>query len=1063
MSETISSSAVDLGMSSAVATTSATSRDSDRRAASINETKRQLKFVMKMKKGNTSKTDDAATSAEPASANAALNPLQKKPTLKAALSMAKMGVDVQRRLNDPIIARKEAQEAWAREMDEADAQADGVDPDESTFRRPDGYDPNGSELTPSVTSSMAMAKGNRGPLTGQRIKAMLTRNVATGLALAGYMAAYTYVIFSPYLVAFDYAISFKVEFSTLYAFLYCVDAFECVAALLELRRAIHDAGGCSREALTRASAAKLQPVASAAAVFLLFLPCDAALWGTGKQHTIAYIRFIRTCLPASQRAYAVLTLNERSLWISYTRARVLKMVVLTGWAMHWIACAFFWFGRQDGADHFTRAPWLTHELEEENKPALYLRSAYWSLMTLTTVGHMDVVDRSGRQGGGADWEVVVSMFIIVASIVLFTFVVGNVTSMLMRSDVSTMQYRLKLAGMERYLRRNRVRLELRRRVRSHFVHAFTNAAEAAAVDDGVLGELPSALKVEVLRDMNLRLLRRVPMFFRVDVSLLATVCVMVRRMVFVGDSVILEQGEMATAVNFLNTGTVERMVRYKAEDDDDEDAAEADEPPPLVTTSTISDTGTALGEVGFVFGVRQEATIMASGRVTCLSLSRADLTQLLADFPDSVDAIYSNVLDHLRAQEGDHEATLGTLLENRKTEVTGQLLHAAATGEVDLVRKILRNPGAGVKLHADAADYDMRTPLHVAVSEGHVKMVHVLLKEFSSLGADPVNAVDRWGGTPLQDAIRHGHEGCAVELRKHGATLGYTEVQTSGELCEAARQGHIHTLMRLLENGAMVNAADYDKRTAIHLASSIGNSTAVEYLLEANADINCKDRWNGTPLRDAVTHGHMDLAELLRSRGGELGYDEVQASGELCEMARQGRLDMLKTLVSCGASVNAADYDKRTAIHLASSVGNSTAVEYLLDAKADINCTDRWQGTPLRDAVTHGHMSIAKLLRSRGGELMMDDETLASTLCQLARAAKLETLERYLDAGADANVVDYDGRTVLHLAAASGSVQIVDALLARGAQPRVEDLRGDTPLSLAKRLGHREIVARLNT
>ena len=125
MSETISSSAVDLEMSSAVAAASATSKDTDRRAASINETKRELKFVMKMKKGgqehhaHTSKTDDAATSAEPPSADAALNPLKKKPNLKSALSMAKIEINVQRRLNDPIIARKEAQEAWAREMDEA--------------------------------------------------------------------------------------------------------------------------------------------------------------------------------------------------------------------------------------------------------------------------------------------------------------------------------------------------------------------------------------------------------------------------------------------------------------------------------------------------------------------------------------------------------------------------------------------------------------------------------------------------------------------------------------------------------------------------------------------------------------------------------------------------------------------------------------------------------------------------------------------------------------------------------------------------------------------------------
>jgi len=53
-------------------------------------------------------------------------------------------------------------------------------------------------------------------------------------------------------------------------------------------------------------------------------------------------------------------------------------------------------------------------------------------------------------------------------------------------------------------------------------------------------------------------------------------------------------------------------------------------------------------------------------------------------------------------------------------------------------------------------DYDRRTALHLAASEGQLDVVRLLIER----GAD-VSARDRWGGTPLDDARRHGHR--AVE------------------------------------------------------------------------------------------------------------------------------------------------------------------------------------------------------------------------------------------------------------------------------------------------------------
>lgn len=66
-----------------------------------------------------------------------------------------------------------------------------------------------------------------------------------------------------------------------------------------------------------------------------------------------------------------------------------------------------------------------------------------------------------------------------------------------------------------------------------------------------------------------------------------------------------------------------------------------------------------------------------------------------------------------------------------------------ANGSVDGVKRLIRS---GVDINA--GDYDGRTPLHLACSEGKIDVV----KELIVQGLNNFNAVDRWSNTPLDDA-----------------------------------------------------------------------------------------------------------------------------------------------------------------------------------------------------------------------------------------------------------------------------------------------------------------------
>ncbi|MEM9386436.1 MAG: glutaminase A [Pseudomonadota bacterium] len=79
---------------------------------------------------------------------------------------------------------------------------------------------------------------------------------------------------------------------------------------------------------------------------------------------------------------------------------------------------------------------------------------------------------------------------------------------------------------------------------------------------------------------------------------------------------------------------------------------------------------------------------------------------------------------------------------------TYHAIYAASIGDVSELRRLVAH---GHDLNK--ADYDGRTPLHLASAEGHSETVQYLLHQ--KVCPAPI---DRWGNTPLADATRHGQD-----------------------------------------------------------------------------------------------------------------------------------------------------------------------------------------------------------------------------------------------------------------------------------------------------------------
>lgn len=97
------------------------------------------------------------------------------------------------------------------------------------------------------------------------------------------------------------------------------------------------------------------------------------------------------------------------------------------------------------------------------------------------------------------------------------------------------------------------------------------------------------------------------------------------------------------------------------------------------------------------------------------------------------------------------------------------MIWAASQGDLMEIQRLV---AAGVDING--ADYDGRTPLHLAASEGQLPVVNYLLKRNAM-----VNPLDRFGGTPLADAKRAHHQSIVKLLEENGGKTKPAEILAS--------------------------------------------------------------------------------------------------------------------------------------------------------------------------------------------------------------------------------------------------------------------------------------------
>eukprot|EP00736_Rhodelphis_marinus_P003625 Rmarinus@m.19453 len=719
---------------------------------------------------------------------------------------------------------------------------------------------------------------------------------------------------------------------------------------------------------------------------IAMVPLDLFAYSAGAGFTyMAWLRMAK--LFHARRLRFVFRLTQHGML-----ATILVMLVMLITLLHWCACVWFFVATRQGYNELT---WYSEHqgygsLDDGYGPVdEYLVSFYWVTASVASVGQPEIMPVSNVEFG-------VSILLMGCSLTVYAFILGEISSLVMKQDERLVALRADLLSLEEYLTSNSFPWDLENNVRQQVgtrmaeLRSRGNETADGAAEEQIYGALSHALKVEISKHVTLEVLQKSSIFDGCSDVFRDAVGVLLHERTIPPQAEIFRQGEMAKELYLIHSGVVE--------------ITDTNENREVVVQQTLH-VGSEVGDVSFFFNIKHmNGARVGLQPVTLLVLTKDDYLSLSKVYPDQEDAVIRNALErwdaHIRqvmlrrrssvggsstglgsdsarswgmssvsssntgsdwwsgSNEEDVIEAIKQARKNKEMDRIVFLCKAAASGDLDALQK------SSLPSDINPGDYDQRTPLHLAASEGHQDCARWLIQQ----GAN-VDCQDRFGNTPIIDAVTYGHETTARILAEGGARL--PPEHAANTLISASASGDLKKVQTLIEFGTNPNCVDYDKRSPLHLAASEGHLHVVEFLLSSHVNPNPVDRWGGTPMDDAVRHNHREVWRTIRKAGGRVWADDI--GHQLNSAAAEGNLARLQIYLDAGVSVNTATEELRTPLHLAASNGRVVVVDFLLEQPdIDVNMIDFLGRTPLDDAIREQHHVVALMLQQKGGAVGAD-------------------------------------------------------------------------------------------
>ncbi|KAL4927714.1 ankyrin repeat domain-containing protein [Aspergillus undulatus] len=296
--------------------------------------------------------------------------------------------------------------------------------------------------------------------------------------------------------------------------------------------------------------------------------------------------------------------------------------------------------------------------------------------------------------------------------------------------------------------------------------------------------------------------------------------------------------------------------------------------------------------------------------------------------------------------------------------------HAIKSQSHEAISLLLGNS----EVEVDAQDRLRRTPLWYAVKHNNLFAAHSLLIRSADPNLQDIDCV-----TPLGIAILEGYMPMLKLLLKKEVNISPAPVrgvpsllfESQPPVCLAVYRGNKQALRLLLQRGADVNTRNNLGFSPIYIAAQQANHPIVRLLLDhACLDINIRtqDTLGFTALHEAAKEGNLSLVNLLLTKDDiDINARDMDGRTPLWWTTRNNHTFIAKRLLAeAEIDVNIGSAGGSTPLHLAVGHANEHIVLCLFaDARLDPNTSTRDGLTALGCAAANGDKRMMDLLLAR--------------------------------------------------------------------------------------------------
>ncbi|XP_015878232.1 cyclic nucleotide-gated ion channel 1 [Ziziphus jujuba] len=176
---------------------------------------------------------------------------------------------------------------------------------------------------------------------------------------------------------------------------------------------------------------------------------------------------------------------------------------------------------------------------------------WWGLRNLSSLGQ-------NLETSTYVWEICFAVFISIAGLVLFSFLIGNMQTYLQSTTTRLEEMRVKRRDAEQWMAHRLLPENLRERIRRYEQYKWQ---ETRGVDEeNLICNLPKDLRRDIKRHLCLALLMRVPMFEKLDEQLLDALCDRLKPVLYTEESYIVREGDPVDEMLFIMRGRLLTMT-----------------------------------------------------------------------------------------------------------------------------------------------------------------------------------------------------------------------------------------------------------------------------------------------------------------------------------------------------------------------------------------------------------------------------------------------------------------------------------------------------------------------